>query len=54
MELNEFEKWLWTKFEKTDGQGMSKDGMVDAFDGWIENLEIDDWLKFGQEYKEAK
>lgn len=52
--MNDFESWLWSKFEQTDGQGMSKDWMVDAFDSWLENIDIDTWIEYGQEYKDSK
>lgn len=52
--MKTFETWLMDKFHKTDGQCCLDDDLSDAFDAWLENLEIDDWLKFGQEFKEAK
>lgn len=49
--MHDFEKWLMDKFHKTDGQSIFDDDLPDAFDGWIENLDIDDWFKLGEEYK---
>lgn len=48
--MNGFELFLMEKMCET-WHG-PKDSAIDAFDGWIENLDIDEWLKYGQEYKE--
>lgn len=29
----------------------TKDGLYDAFNDWLMEIEVDDWIKYGDEYK---
>ena len=46
-----FELFLMDEFLK-DFHG-TKDQSIDAFDAWIENLEIDEWLAYGDKYAQT-
>lgn len=48
----DFEDWLRNEFEKT-WHGPS-DLAIDAFDMWIDNLSVDQWLLYGQRFKYEK
>jgi len=46
---NDFESFLMDKHgDQYVGTG---DMIVDDFENWIQNLSIDDWLKYGDEFK---
>jgi len=52
MKHRDFEDFLMDKFASTDGNCVLDDDMPDAFDDWICNLEVDEWLEYGEKYKE--
>ena len=31
-----------------------KDCMIDDFNEWIQNLSVDEWLKYGDEFKDRR
>lgn len=51
--MNDFEIWLQKKFLSTDGLACTKDAFDTAFERWMDNLQIDEWLEHGQEYRES-
>jgi len=52
LKLKDFEDFL---MEKHSQQYIgTDDAMVDDFSKWLEDLSIDDWIKYGNKYKEEK
>ena len=50
MNLN-FENYLMEQFAKEEPTVLDDD-FPDAFDDWLCQLDVDDWLKYGDKYKE--
>lgn len=44
-----FEEYLQEKFVKIE-PGILDDDLVDAFEFWICNLSVNEWLDYGEEY----
>jgi hypothetical protein len=45
----DFEQYLMDCFMKV--VGCLDDDLPDAFDEWLEGLDVDDWLNYGDNYK---
>jgi hypothetical protein len=48
-----FEKWLEEKFDENDeigGMPITKDNCEDMFDSWLQNLDVQELIDFGESY----
>jgi hypothetical protein len=52
--FKDFEDYLCTVFCEGDGYTCLDDDIPDAFDDWIQKLEIEDWLRYGTIYGSIK
>lgn len=50
MKHKDFEDYLMDYFAMNDGRCVLDDDMPDAFDKWVCEIEVDDWLKYGDMY----
>lgn len=50
--IQDFEDFLKDKHAE-DYHG-TDDDMPDAFDNWISNLDVEEWLAYGDEFKKIK
>lgn len=48
--FKDFEDYLMTVFCEGDGSCILDDDLPDAFDGWIEQIDIEDIIRFGNIY----
>lgn len=51
--MNTFEEFLQEKFDEHDefdGVSITKDNCDNMFDGWVENLDVQELIDFGQMY----
>ncbi len=48
-----FEDWLMDYYAMNDGRCVLDDDMPDAFNDWLCDLDIDEWLKLGDKYAET-
>lgn len=45
----DFEDYL--KWEHSKSYSGTDDDMPDKFDNWLQNLDVDEWLMYGESYK---
>lgn len=50
----DFEDYLQEVFHKTDGCCVLDDDLPDAFNDWLCNLDIEEWLEYGEKYAQTK
>lgn len=51
MKYTNFEDYLSQKFAEGDGQTVLDDEFPDAFDEWLQNLSVDEFIEYGDMYK---
>jgi hypothetical protein len=49
----DFEAFLIDKFAQDDGRMCLDDDMIEAFDDWVVDLEVDDFIKYANEYAQT-
>ena len=54
MQYKDFEDFLSQQFANGDGKCCLDDYFPDSFSDWLVNLEIEDWLKYGDMYKKEQ
>jgi len=50
--MSDFEQFLMEQFSK-DYHGLD-DEMPDAFEDWLSNLDVDEWIKFAEQYAKKR
>lgn len=48
-----FEDWLMDYYAENDGRAVLDDCMPDAFNDWLCDLDVDEWIKLGDKYAES-
>lgn len=48
--FKDFEDYLMTVFAEGDGATVLDDDFPDAYDSWVEDLEYEDYIRFGNIY----
>jgi len=57
MEYKDFEDFLKDKFigkNEDGGVPITKDNVDDMFDVWMQDLDVDQWLEWGDDYAQKK
>lgn len=52
--FKDFEDYMMTVFAEGDGSHVLDDEFPDAFDEWVQDIDVDSWLRFGNIYGNIK
>lgn len=54
MKYISFKNYLEREFAGGEGRMILDDDLSDAFDGWLQNLDVDEFVKYGEQYGELR